>query len=128
MAARKKAAKGTKKASKLEKPIARANEVVHPGFILEDYRWRHRMRVTDLSNESGVSRQRIYEVLRGDRSINVEMGLRFAKLFSTTPAFWLDAQRAFDVQEAMRDYKADIARIRPLGEPSVREIAWRRGR
>jgi plasmid maintenance system antidote protein VapI len=42
------------------------------------------------------------------------MALRLARLFSNTPEFWLNAQRAVDLWDAAEAITAEVARIRPL--------------
>jgi len=62
----------------------------------------------------GVSRQTINEVLREKRAISPVMALRLAQLFSNTPEFRLNAQRAYYLWQVKRDNQTEIEKIKPL--------------
>ena len=42
------------------------------------------------------------------------MALRLSRLFGNTPEFWMNAQQAVDLWEAMQALKGAVARIKPL--------------
>lgn len=87
----------------------------HPGMMLrEDFMPDYRLTVAGLAQAVGVSRQSINELLLGRRAVSPEMALRLSRLFTNSPEFWLNAQRAVDLWEAAQAIKGDIARIRPL--------------
>ena len=87
----------------------------HPGEMLrEDFLPDYGLTVAGLAAAAGVSRQSINELLRGRRSVSPEMALRLARLFGNTAEFWLNAQRAVDLWDALQTVKDDVARIKPL--------------
>ena len=87
----------------------------HPGEMLrEDFLPDYGLSVAGLAQAIGVSRQSVNELLRGRRAVSPEMALRLARLFSNTPEFWLNAQRAVDLWDAAEAITADVARIKPL--------------
>jgi len=87
----------------------------HPGEMLrEDFLPDYGLSVAGLAEAIGVSRQSVNELLRGRRAVSPEMALRLARLFSNTPEFWLNAQRAVDLWDAAEAITAEVARIRPL--------------
>lgn len=87
----------------------------HPGEMLrEDFLPDYGLTVASLAESVGVSRQSINELLRGRRAVTPEMALRFSRLFGNTPEFWLNAQRAVDLWDAVQSIKAEVARIKPL--------------
>jgi addiction module HigA family antidote len=55
--------------------------------------------VASLAEALGVSRQSINELLRERRSVSPEMALRLSRLFSNSPEFWRNAQRAVAMWE-----------------------------
>ena len=69
---------------------------------------------TALAEAVGVSRQTINEILRERRAVTPAMALRLSRLFGNTPEFWLNAQRAYDLWQAQKDYRQDIKKIKPL--------------
>jgi antitoxin HigA-1 len=87
----------------------------HPGEMLrEDFLPDYGLTVTSLAKALGVSRQSINELLRERRAVSPEMALRLSRLFSNSPEFWLNAQRAVDLWDAAKTLKAQAARIKPL--------------
>lgn len=70
---------------------------------------------TDLAKYLGVSFRTINEIVNNKRSLSVDMALRLARFFDTTPEFWLNAQNAYDIS------KADTSKIDKL--KSYAEIA-----
>ena len=48
----------------------------------------------------GVSERMIDEILRERRSVNPDLAHRLARVFNTTPEFWLRLQEAVDIWDA----------------------------
>ena len=87
----------------------------HPGEMLrEDFLPDYGLTVSNFAKAIGVSRQTANELVRERRAVTSEMALRLARLFGNTPEFWLNAQRAVDLWEAVRANKKKIERINPL--------------
>ena len=87
----------------------------HPGAMLrEDFLADYGLSASGLAEALGVSRQTINELLRGRRAVSPEMALRLSRLFSNTPEFWLNAQRAVDLCDAAQAIKTEVRRIKPL--------------
>ena len=76
---------------------------VHPGEILrEEFMAPHKLNPHQLSLALRVSAPAIYEIVNEKRGISVEMALRLARAFGTTPEFWANLQTRFDL-EVTRD-------------------------
>lgn len=87
----------------------------HPGEMLrEDFLTDYRLTVAGLAKALGVSRQTVNELLRERRAVSPEMALRLSRLFSNSPEFWLNAQRAVDLWDAAKALKSRMERIKPL--------------
>ncbi len=87
----------------------------HPGEMLrEDFLPDYGLTVSAFAKAIGVSRQTVNELLRERRAVSPEMALRLARLFGNTPEFWLNAQRAVDLWEALKAARKKIDRINPL--------------
>ncbi len=88
----------------------------HPGeMLLEEFLIPLGMTQTELAERIGVSYPRVNEIVEGKRRITPDTALRFAQLFGTTPEFWLNGQRNWDLWHAMRSPRAkEIKRIRRL--------------
>lgn len=63
---------------------------------------------TDLAKHLNVSFRTINELVNGKRAVSVDMALRLAKFFNTTPEFWLNAQNAYDLSKADPNITAHI--------------------
>jgi addiction module HigA family antidote len=88
----------------------------HPGeMLLEEFLVPLGMTQTELAERIGVSYPRINEIVNGKRGITPDTALRFSQLFGTTPEFWLNGQRNWDLWHAMRSPRAkEIKRIRRI--------------
>ena len=87
----------------------------HPGDMLqEDFLPDYGLSVSSLAEAAAVSRQTINELIRGRRAVSPGMALRLARLFGTSPEFWLNAQRAVDLWDAARAIKSEVNKIKPL--------------
>ena len=88
----------------------------HPGEMLhEEFLAPLDMTQTELARRIGVSFPRINEIINGKRGVTPDTALRLARLFRTTPEFWLNSQRNWDLWQAMHSPKArDIRRIKPV--------------
>jgi addiction module HigA family antidote len=83
-------------------------------MLREDFLPDYELTVSGLAEAIGVSRQSVNELLRERRAVSPEMALRLSRLFSNSPDFWLNAQRAVDLWEASKAIRADVRKIQPL--------------
>lgn len=73
----------------------------HPGEILRTlYMEPLSLSVTELASKLRVSRSAISALINGKCSLSVDMALRLAQAFETTPESWLNAQRNLDLWKA----------------------------
>ena len=87
----------------------------HPGeMIREDFLPDYGITGSELAEALGVSRQTVNELLRERRAVSPGMALRLSRLFSNSPEFWLNAQRAVDLWDAAKAIKAQVEKIKPL--------------
>ena len=88
----------------------------HPGeMLLEEFLVPLEMTQTELAERIGVSYPRINEIVNGKRGITPDTALRLSQLLGTTPEFWLNGQRNWDLWHAMRSPRAkEIKRIRRI--------------
>jgi len=59
-----------------------------------------------------VPRTRIERLVKGTTSLTPDTALRLARVFNTTPAYWINMQTNFDMSLAAQTI--DIAEIEPL--------------
>jgi len=88
----------------------------HPGEMLrEEFLVPLAMTQTELAARIGVSYPRVNEIVNGKRGVTPDTALRLSRLFGTTPEFWLNGQRNWDLWHAMRSpAAADIEQIQPV--------------
>ena len=90
---------------------------VHPGEILrEDVLPETGLSVTAAAKALGVSRQMVHEILAERRPLSAVMCLKIARLFGSTPQFWMSLQAEYDLKKAAQNRKvmARVERIVPL--------------
>ena len=67
-----------------------------------------------LAGRLGVSRRTINEILGEKRSVSADMAHRLARLFDTTPEFWLGLQQDVDLWKARQAAAREYSKIKPL--------------
>ena len=69
-----------------------------------------------LAEAMGVQRKHVNELCNNRRNVTAATALILARVFGTSPDFWLNVQRRYDIWEAMHDPKemARIKRAKPL--------------
>ncbi len=88
----------------------------HPGELLRrEFLDPLEITQTELAERIGVSFPRVNEIVNGKRGVTPDTALRLSRLLGTTPEFWLNGQRNWDLWHAMRSpAAADIEDIRPI--------------
>ena len=90
---------------------------VHPGEILrEDVLPEAGLSVTAAAKALGVSRQMVHDILAERRPLSAVMCLKVARLFGSTPQFWMRLQAEYDLKKAEQNRKVmeRVERIVPL--------------
>ena len=89
----------------------------HPGELLrEETLPAAGLTPSELATQLGVSRRGINELLREHRSVNPDLAHRLARVFNTTPEFWLRLQEAVDIWDAWQANRQEYNQLRPLRE------------
>ena len=87
---------------------------VHPGEVLrEEFMKPLGLSANGLARAVLVPPNRISAITNGDRAVTADTALRLAKAFGTTPEFWLNLQKQYDL-DCARDQATDLARIEPI--------------
>ncbi len=88
----------------------------HPGeLLLEEFLKPLKMTQTELAERIRVSYPRVNEIINGRRGITPDTALRLARLFGTTPEFWLNGQLHWDLWHAIHSREAtEIEEIEPI--------------
>jgi antitoxin HigA-1 len=87
---------------------------VHPGWILkEEFTNPFGLSANALARALRVPANRISAIVNADRGVTADTALRLAKALGTTPDFWLNLQKQYDLDIA-RDELKDLSRIEPI--------------
>ena len=87
--------------------------LVHPGEVLKElYLEPLNVSSIELARRLRVPRTRIERLVKGTTSLTPDTALRLARVFNTTPAYWINMQTNFDMSLAAQTI--DIAEIEPL--------------
>jgi addiction module HigA family antidote len=85
----------------------------HPGEVLAElYLVPLEMSAIRLAAKLDVPRTRIERLVKGQTAITVDTAMRLARFFSTTPEYWMNLQRAWDLARARKTI--DVSSIKPL--------------
>lgn len=68
-----------------------------------------------LAQRIGVNPPRVYNIVKGRRDITADTALRLARLFGTSPVFWINLQGRYDLEvEEEKIAEAALAEIQPF--------------
>lgn len=87
----------------------------HPGEVLSElFLGPLKMSKIVLAKRLNVPRTRIERLVRGRTAVSADTAMRLAAFFGTTPEFWMNLQRTWDLARAREN--VDVSIIRPLRE------------
>ncbi len=87
---------------------------VHPGQILrDDVRPALGLSVTDMARRLRVSRATLHRLLACEIGVSPEMALRLGRLCGNGAGLWLRMQADFDLWQAERALRDELALIEP---------------
>ena len=79
-----------------------AHPPVHPGKILrEAFMTDYGLTAYAIANSQHVPRDRIENIVREKRGISADTAVRLARLFGTTPQFWMNLQSGYELQRVL---------------------------
>jgi addiction module HigA family antidote len=89
----------------------------HPGELLrEETVPAAGLSAAELAAQLGVHSRMINELLRERRPVTPDLAHRLARVFNTTPEFWLRLQEAVDIWDAWQANRREYDRLKPLNE------------
>ena len=87
---------------------------VHPGEILREELDALGMSAKAFANALDVPGNRITAILKGQRGVTADTALRLSRYLRTTPEFWLNLQKSFELRAAeLEAGKEIVKRIKP---------------
>lgn len=90
---------------------------LHPGEILrEEFLLPLGLTSYRVGKLCGVPRTRIDRIAREKIGVTADTALRLAKLFDTSPEFWLNLQTRYDMETRAAEIADDLKSIHALGQ------------
>ena len=80
----------------------RIGDPIHPGEILADELEFIGINAGELAKKIDVPKNRIYQIINGERSVTADTALRLGKFFGTGPRIWLNLQKAYELDVASK--------------------------
>ena len=86
---------------------------MHPGEVLKElYLDPLEIGPIAFARRLGVPRTRIERLLKGTTGMTPDTALRLARVFNTSPAYWMNMQTNYDMARAAKE--VDLSEIEPL--------------
>jgi len=85
-----------------------ARPAIHPGEHLADELQELDISASQLAKELGIPAKQVTEILRGRRGISADTALRLARWMGTTPQFWMNLQRNYELRLAEQQHGEQI--------------------
>ena len=88
---------------------------IHPGeFLREEYLVPLGMSAGALAKKLNLPRTRIERIVKEEVGLTPDTALRLARFFNTTPEFWMNFQKAYELETEARKIAAELEKIVPL--------------
>jgi addiction module HigA family antidote len=88
-----------------------AGTPIHPGKILRDELKEVRVSAAELARLIGVPANRVSQIIAGKRAVSADTALRLGRYFGTSPEFWMNQQKAYELDLARQKIGKAIMRI-----------------
>ncbi|MDX2042150.1 MAG: HigA family addiction module antitoxin [Acidobacteriota bacterium] len=93
----------------------RKRRPTHPGELLRaEILPEAELSQAELAAWLGVSRRSVSDLLNERRSVTPDMAHRLARVFKTSPEFWMNLQQAVDIWETLNANHEKYSKLRPL--------------
>ena len=93
----------------------RALPPMHPGEVLrEEFMKPLNLSAYRVAEACGIPRTRIERIIREEVGISADTSLRLARLFNTTPQFWLNLQNQYAVETTAAEIADELDQIHEI--------------
>ncbi len=87
--------------------FSRFENPFHPGeVLLEEFLIPKKITQSALAKKLSWSARKVNEIIKGKRSVTALAAIDLAKMFKTTPEYWLNLQRTWDLAQAYKKLAA----------------------
>ncbi len=98
-----------------------ARTAIHPGEHLAEQLEELDMSAAELARNLKVPTNRITEILNGRRAITGDTALRLGHFFGTSPEFWLNLQKIYELRRAEDKSWEKIKGLPTLGKAGKKQ-------
>ncbi len=84
---------------------------IRPGYHIAEELRERRVSQAEFARALRVLASRVFEVIRGRRSVNADFALRLGRWIGPGPDIWHNLQKTYDVRIAEREHGDEIARV-----------------
>ena len=84
---------------------------IHPGEILFDELEQIGISSAELARIIAVPPNRISQIIAGKRSVTADTALRLSRYFGTSPDFWLNLQKMYELDLAKKELGNTLDKI-----------------
>ena len=77
--------------------MGKFGDSIHPGEILADELGFIGITAASLAKKIDVPKNRVYQIINEERSITADTALRLGQFFGTSPDFWLNLQKSYEL-------------------------------
>lgn len=84
---------------------------IHPGEILGDELKEIGISAAELARTLEVTANRISQIVAAKRAISADTALRLSRYFGTTPDFWMNLQKTYDLDVARQQIGKSLRHI-----------------
>lgn len=86
-----------------------------PGEVLrEEFLAPFQLTQGVLAERMGVPTETVNRIVNGKRAVTAPTALRLARVFGTTPEFWMNLQNRLDLWRAQNEHASSLKKIRKL--------------
>ena len=94
--------------------------LIHPGEHIADEIEAQHLSDSELARILHIPANRLTEIIRARRGISADTALRLAWWLGTTPEYWMNLQRNYELRLAEEAHGEEIRRdITPLPKPAA---------
>jgi antitoxin HigA-1 len=86
----------------------------HPGEHLAEFMDEYGLTAVALARATHIALPHMEELVNGDRGVTADVAVRLARVFRTTPQFWMNLQAHHDLVLAAEALDAAAERIEPV--------------
>ncbi len=95
---------------------------IHPGEMLADELAEIGMNGKQLAERLGIPFNRVYQILRGERSITASTALRLGEFFKGSGELWMNLQKEYDLEVTRKKEGKEIKKIKPYKAPKQKSV------